>query len=280
MSSTTFAIGGIDSSDDEDAIQLEPLSTDHNGHGDHSSTSTTTTSTTRKNRNTNLGKGPRDDDQLLLLEDDSDEGDLDLDPAFDSKGKSRRATDSTDIESGPTSSSTSASPITGTNNKNVSKKEMEAKKLLEATSFREPDGSIYIPPKSGVHMRRILALAKPEIWLLLAGLVSLVIASGSALFLPSYAGQIIDAVAKGGTHELNKALLSLGIVFGISALFTFFRAALFNISGERVVARLRKKLFQAIIEQEVAFFDVNKTGTIDTVYIFLNVVFFEPGNLG
>jgi hypothetical protein len=36
---------------------------------------------------------------------------------------------------------------------------------------------------------------------------------------------------------------------------------LFTISGERVVARLKKMLFSRIIKQEVAFFDVNKTGT-------------------
>lgn len=38
------------------------------------------------------------------------------------------------------------------------------------------------------------------------------------------------------------------------------QVALFTISGERVVARLKKQLFSRIIKQEVAFFDVNKTG--------------------
>lgn len=120
----------------------------------------------------------------------------------------------------------------------------------------------YQPLKGGVHLRRLFSLAKPEWLMLLGGTISLVVSSGSMLMLPQFAGDIIDAVSKDGEDKLYRALFMLAITLGIGGVFTLFRVALFTISGERVVARLKKMLFSRIIKQEVAFFDVNKTGEL------------------
>ena len=44
--------------------------------------------------------------------------------------------------------------------------------------------------------------------------------------------------------------------------FSFFRAYLFNSSVEMVVARLRQLVLEAVLRNEVAFFDVTKTGEL------------------
>ncbi|GMY12880.1 abc transporter b family member 25 [Fagus crenata] len=47
-----------------------------------------------------------------------------------------------------------------------------------------------------------------------------------------------------------------------SSLCTALRAWLFSSASERVVARLRKDLFSHLIHQEIAFFDVTRTGEL------------------
>lgn len=46
------------------------------------------------------------------------------------------------------------------------------------------------------------------------------------------------------------------------AAFALARSFVFNTAGERVVARLRIKLFSAIITQEIGLFDKRKTGEL------------------
>ena len=45
------------------------------------------------------------------------------------------------------------------------------------------------------------------------------------------------------------------LIFAFGACFTFLRGAIFNMAGERVVARVRRRLFAAILSQEIGFFD-------------------------
>jgi len=55
--------------------------------------------------------------------------------------------------------------------------------------------------------------------------------------------------------SLNEIILVLFGVFFVGSVFAFFRAMLFTIAGERVVARMRNMLFQSVLTQEIAFFD-------------------------
>ena len=57
-------------------------------------------------------------------------------------------------------------------------------------------------------------------------------------------------------------LLFLCITFTIASFMTFVRAYYFTLAGERVVARLRARLFSQILEQEIGFFDENRTGDV------------------
>ena len=47
-----------------------------------------------------------------------------------------------------------------------------------------------------------------------------------------------------------------------SAACAFLRDTLFGVASERLGASLRLKLFAAVIEKDVAFFDENRTGDI------------------
>jgi ABC-type multidrug transport system fused ATPase/permease subunit len=75
---------------------------------------------------------------------------------------------------------------------------------------------------------------------------------------------MIDSVAKEDEGEsiLQKMVLSLFVIVLIMGIMSAIRAYCYHIAGERVVAKLRKKLFETIVVQEVAFFDMTKTGEL------------------
>lgn len=134
------------------------------------------------------------------------------------------------------------------------------------------------PSKGG--LKRLFMLAKPEWGLMAIGTVALVFSTASNLVVPSLMGRLIDAVTltEGETIEqaredLTSSVWLALIFFAVSALFSFGRATLYHIAGERFVARIRRQTYKSVIEQEIGFFDRNKTGEIvnrlaaDTVFV-------------
>ena len=111
---------------------------------------------------------------------------------------------------------------------------------------------------------RLLQLARPEVGILSAATVALLLAGGLQLLAPQGIRRLMDAVADpvSGRAALDQTVLWLVAIFAITAVFVYLRAFLFTVAGERVVARLRKDLFGAIIRQEVGFFDAERTGEL------------------
>lgn len=118
---------------------------------------------------------------------------------------------------------------------------------------------------------RVLKLAKPDAGKLIIATIALLIASTSNILIPKYGGEIIDIVSKDIREpEQKEAALNavkstiftiISIVVG-GSICTALRAWLFTSASERVVARLRKNLFSHLINQEIAFFDVTRTGEL------------------
>jgi ATP-binding cassette subfamily B protein len=75
-------------------------------------------------------------------------------------------------------------------------------------------------------------------------------------------GIIVDQASKKGLGSLDTIALELLAVAAVQAAAFAIRYALFTISGERVVARLRSDLFARLMDQEIAFFDQRKTGEL------------------
>ncbi len=58
--------------------------------------------------------------------------------------------------------------------------------------------------------------------------------------------------------ELNRTVLILMGIYTGGSLCSMARSWAFTLMGQRLVARLRKDLFNAIIKQEIAFFDTTR----------------------
>eukprot|EP00948_MAST-09A_sp_MAST-9A-sp1_P000883 g883.t1 len=148
---------------------------------------------------------------------------------------------------------------------------------------KEPKESLFKP------LKRLLKLARPEMCILSCGLVGLFGTTGSQMITPLLFSRLTSLVSPAGfckisdgnasTHangtciltpkqlaNLNASLnwvgVELAIVFTVSAGFTFIRAYFFTLAGERLVARIRGMLFRAVLQQEVGFFDSQKSGDI------------------
>lgn len=126
-------------------------------------------------------------------------------------------------------------------------------------------------PAANVGFLRVLSLAKPDAGKLIVATLALLIASTSSILIPKFGGRIIDIVSRDIKTPEQKAealsavratILEIFLVVIVGSVCTALRAWLFSSASERVVARLRKSLFSHLIQQEIAFYDVTRTGEL------------------
>lgn len=122
-----------------------------------------------------------------------------------------------------------------------------------------------------VPTKRFLKWLYPHQCILYLGSIALLISSAAQLAQPLYFGKIIqvcnDAVnsetsTRDNIHELTYDTVVLFIILFVGSIFTSIRGYLYTLAGERIVKNIRKELFDAIVKQDIAFFDINKTGEL------------------
>ncbi len=112
-------------------------------------------------------------------------------------------------------------------------------------------------------VRRLLALARPEAKRLMIATLALLGTSALTLSYPQIVRVLVDGVlADGGTEVVDRYALWLLALFAGSAALTGVRAYFFTVAGERIVARLRQRLYASLVRQEIAFFDAHRTGEL------------------
>ncbi len=117
--------------------------------------------------------------------------------------------------------------------------------------------------KKNKSIQRLTSVAKPEFKTLTWGLFFLVVSSLSALAYPQVIRWMVDNVLQ--VKRLDKLWFAVGIlfiVFILQGIASSVRYYLFSLSGERIVLKLRQKLFKNLIAQEISFFDFHRTGDL------------------
>lgn len=115
---------------------------------------------------------------------------------------------------------------------------------------------------------RILSLAKPEYKSLAGAIGLLFISSAVTMSVPFCMGKIIDIIYTSSqdtsqmVETLSYVCKILCGVFLLGGAANFGRVYLIQVSGQKVVKRLRDQLFSAILRQETAFFDKTRTGEL------------------
>ena len=132
--------------------------------------------------------------------------------------------------------------------------------MLPAVSTTNPEARAR---PSRATIRRLVALGRPERKRIALGTLFLIIGSGASLVYPQGVKRLIDGAVSGvDPSRIDREAIKMGIValvFGVSIAIRFI---LFSVAGERVVTRLRERLYRSIIDQEIAFFDARRTGEL------------------
>lgn len=114
-----------------------------------------------------------------------------------------------------------------------------------------------------VPMRRLFALAIPELPILSLATVALIFGTGATLAWPQVMRELVTVLeSTDPQYTVDQIAVGLLGVFAVQAVFTMLRSWLFTIAGERVVTRLRSDLYRALIGLPVAFFDKTRTGEL------------------
>jgi len=118
---------------------------------------------------------------------------------------------------------------------------------------------------------RILEEARPEFWSLALATFFLLLSSVFYMALPYFAGQILDQAIAGSSGQTSRQaakdqldfliLVLLACTF-VGSLAAGIRQLLFNAASEKVMARVRNKLFASLCRQEMGFYDRNQTGNL------------------
>lgn len=109
----------------------------------------------------------------------------------------------------------------------------------------------------------MLGLAREQARPLAIGTVFLLLGSASTLAFPKAVESLLDeALIRRGTATVDRAAALLLCLFVFQGAATGARAWLFTAAGERIVAGLRRSIFAALVRQETAFFDQNRSGEL------------------
>jgi putative ABC transport system ATP-binding protein len=122
---------------------------------------------------------------------------------------------------------------------------------------------------------RLIKIARPEAKVLAMAFVLLLVSSSITMSIPFSIGKILDIAtagsAAGATGGIEGMLFGLNIttfyaalagVLAIGAASNYGRIIILRIVGERIVARLRSKLFRQTYVQNAEFFDANRVGDL------------------
>lgn len=103
------------------------------------------------------------------------------------------------------------------------------------------------------------------------GMLILIVSSSLSMLFPALVGKLIDAVNGepvtylGYTFNgINSLAIALFILFGIQAIFAFFRIYLFNDVTERVLMTIRKDTYHHLLTLPMTYFNSKRIGDLNS----------------
>ena len=111
----------------------------------------------------------------------------------------------------------------------------------------------------------LLRLSYPDLPLLSVAFLFLVLYAVAAASIPHFTGELVDAVAIDRDESaFRRHSLTLLVAALASGIFAGLRGSVFTVQMARLNSRLRRRLFDTILAQDVGFFDKNKTGDLSS----------------
>lgn len=136
----------------------------------------------------------------------------------------------------------------------------ELKNTIHGTSVEEQS--------KPVPFLKLISLAYPERYMLLFSLFLMIISEGLGLVPPLFIAGAYDALVDPSLStsekmsDVNRLMIYVLITHVVSMAAYGIRASIMGTAGVRIVARTRNQLYDCIMKQEIAFFDVTKSGEL------------------
>jgi ABC-type multidrug transport system fused ATPase/permease subunit len=141
----------------------------------------------------------------------------------------------------------------------------DKKERDESSKTEESLPPMSVPPS----LSKIFWMAKPEIPMLIVALILAIFAESCNLVIPLIIANAYNALVDEDSSMSDNPMADINYFMGLAlALYAagmasqFARASILGVIGERLVARLRYKLYNSILHQEIAFFDSHKSGEL------------------
>lgn len=113
-----------------------------------------------------------------------------------------------------------------------------------------------------LELSRLLSVAYNERKLIGFALAAQLVSATSIMVFPMALGNIVDAVTGSLATNLDSLVMLMGGVFTISGIATATRVSTMSLAGSRISRQLRVNLYQAMLKQDTAFFDVRQSGEL------------------
>ncbi|CAJ0930103.1 unnamed protein product, partial [Mesorhabditis belari] len=114
---------------------------------------------------------------------------------------------------------------------------------------------------TSAHIKRLLKYCGNEWAWFSGGFGFLIVYSTARVFIPLYTGQVISTIVQ--IKSLSELLTSIFIMSGLTLVSTIFgglRGGCFDYASARVNRQIRLDLFRSLAHQDIAFFDITKSG--------------------
>ena len=112
---------------------------------------------------------------------------------------------------------------------------------------------------------RLLRLAQQDAVYICAAIGAASTVAGCTIMFNIIWGGLIAEVQQSNQSGLQKLIYELATVCATIGLASFVQAYYTQIAGVRLILRIQNLAYASLVEQEVAFFDTNKTGELMTV---------------
>src|SRR6266478_2438818 len=114
-------------------------------------------------------------------------------------------------------------------------------------------------------LRALFGMVLEQRWLVAVGSVFVAVGIVVALSYPLFVKRLIDeGVLAGQRSRVNELALLLLVLLVAEGVATIVRDHYFNLAAERVTTRLRQRVFDRLLSQEIAFFDSRNVGELTT----------------
>nr|XP_020465337.1 antigen peptide transporter 1 [Monopterus albus]XP_020465338.1 antigen peptide transporter 1 [Monopterus albus] len=120
-------------------------------------------------------------------------------------------------------------------------------------------------PKEGTdaNLKRLMEFMRPHLWRFVAVLILVVLSSYGEMAVPQYTGRVADwIINEEAPDAFSEAITAMTLMTVASAVLEFVCDLIYNITMSLIHTSVQGLVFQAVLKQEIAFFDGSTTGEL------------------